>query len=226
VNGSTLQEVWEEFRGVVLGRSGIADGIIPPLLFVAGNTVAGVAAGAMAGLGSAAAIIVWRLARGRPLRFALAGAGGTLLAVVLALRSGRAEDYFLPGIIGGTVTAAIVVVSILARRPFVAWTSWITRGWPLAWYWHPRVRPAYARASWLWAVFFGVRTLVQWRLYLGGDSSTLAAIRVASGWPALVVLLAATYLLGRRWLTGLEGPSVEEFESGAPPPWKGQPRGF
>lgn len=211
---------------MVLGRSGIADGIVPPLLFVAVNAVAGVVAGAVAGLGAAAAIILWRLARGRPLRFAIAGAGGTLLAVAFSLRTGEAEDFFLPGIITGAGTVALVVVSILVRRPFVAFTSWIARGWPLDWYWHPRVRPAYSRASWLWAGFFAIRTLVQWQLYAGGDSTLLGIVRVASGWPALILLLAATYLLGRRWLTRLRGPSVEEFEAGDDPPWEGQQRGF
>lgn len=211
---------------MVLGRSGIADGIAPPLLFVAVNAFAGVVAGAVAGLGAAAAIIVWRLARGRPFRFAVAGAGGTLVAVAFSLRSGQAEDYFLPGILTGAGTVVLIVISIVAGRPFVAFTSWIARGWPLDWFWHPRVRPAYARASWLWAAFFAIRTLVQWQLYTGGDSTLLAIVRVASGWPALIVLLAATYLLGRRWLTRLGGPSVEEFEAGSEPPWQGQQRGF
>lgn len=211
---------------MVLGRSGIADGIVPPLLFLAGNALAGVAAGAVAGLGSAAAIVVWRLARRRPLRFALAGAGGTLLAVALALRSGDAGDYFLPGIVTGAATSVLILVSIAVRRPFVAFTSWIARGWPLGWYWHPRVRPAYSAVSWMWAGFFALRTGVQAWLYAGGESTLLGVVRVLSGWPALVALLAATYVLGRRRLTALEGPSVEEFAAGQEPPWTGQQRGF
>jgi hypothetical protein len=119
-----------------------------------------------------------------------------------------------------------LLVSVPLRRPAVAYTSWLARGWPLSWYWHPQVRPAYGRATLMWAGFFGARTAVQWRLFVGGEVEWLAAMRVALGLPALLLLLVTTYLLGRHWLTELSGPSVAEFESEDPPPWEGQPSGF
>ena len=219
-------EIRSELQGLVSGQVGIADGVVPPVLFVAVNSTWGLVPAASVGIGSAVAISIWRLSRRRPTRFAFAGLFGTILAVFLALRSGEAEDYFLPGIVSGAATSVLMVVSILVRRPFLAFTSWATRGWPIEWYWHPRVRPAYARASWLWVGFFAARALWQWRLYLDANTVALGVARVALGWPALVVLLIGTYVLGRRWLTALEGPSVEEFEAGAPPPWKGQEAGF
>lgn len=211
---------------MVSGRSGIADGIAPPLVFTAVNTVAGVRWGAVAGFAAAILITAARLFARRPLRFALSGLAGTALAAGLAVRSGRAETYFLPGIVSGALIVALVVGSIAARRPFVAWTSWAVRGWPLEWFWHPRVRPAYTAASWLWAGYFAARTSVQWLLYARGETEALGLIRVATGWPGLVALLAATYLVGRRRLVALDGPSVEEFAEGVPPPWRGQPTGF
>ncbi len=219
-------EVRAELRGLISGRVGVADGVVPPLLFVSVNALWGVNAAAVAGLGSAAAVSIWRLARGKAVRFAVAGLLGTLEAVGLALRAGSAVDYFLPGILTGALTTVLILASILLRRPFVAWTSWLTRGWPLGWYWHARVRPAYSRASWLWAGFFGTRTVVQWLLFSNGETLALAVARVLMGWPALIVLLVFTYVLGRRWLAALDGPSVEEFEAGAPQPWTGQQKGF
>jgi hypothetical protein len=38
--------------------------------------------------------------------------------------------------------------------------------------------------------------------------------------------LIASYLYGTWRLRNLGGPSVEEFKSGAEPPWEGQQRGF
>lgn len=219
-------EVRSELRELFSGRTGVADGIFPPLVFVSANSAWGLTPAAVLGVGSALAISGWRLLAGRPLRFALAGLLGTIIAVLLAVRSGSADGYFLPGIVSSAATTALIVVSTLARRPFVAWTSWLTRGWPLGWYWHPQVRPAYARASWMWAGFFAMRAIVQWQLFVAGETVALGIARVAMGWPLLLVLLIATYVLGRRWLTSLGGPSVEEFESGAPPPWQGQARGF
>ncbi|MBN1859682.1 hypothetical protein JW848_10850 [Candidatus Bipolaricaulota bacterium] len=46
------------------------------------------------------------------------------------------------------------------------------------------------------------------------------------GWPAIILLLAATYLYGLWRLRTLGGPSVEEFKAGAPEPWSGQQKGF
>ena len=221
-----ILEVREELKNLISGRVGIADGILPPVLFVLANTVWGVAPAAIVGVVAAFAITGWRLVRGRPIRFAVGGLLGTAIAAVLALRSGSPEGYFLPGILTGAATTTALLVSVPLQRPAVAFTSWLTRGWPLSWYWHPRVRPAYARATLIWAGFFGARSAVQWRLFVGGEVEWLAAVRVGLGWPALLALLVATYVLGRRWLIELGGPSVAEFEAGDPPPWVGQQSGF
>lgn len=219
-------ELREEIAGLISGRVGIADGVLPPLLFVIANSIWGVGIAASIGIGCALAIAAWRLARRRPVRFAAAGLFGTGIAALFAVRSGAPEDYFLPGIVSGAATSLLILVSLAAKRPFVAWTSWVTRGWPIEWYWHPRVRPAYSRVTWMWLLFFSARALIQFQLYLDENVGVLGVARVVMGWPALVVLLAATYLLGRRWLSSLGGPSVEEFSAGTPPPWTGQERGF
>ena len=223
---SRLQELRDELTGLVAGRSGLTDGIVSPIVFVSVNAVADVPAAAAAGLTVAVAIVAWRLARGRPLQYAVGRLFGTGLAIALAVRSGEARDYFLPGLISGAATTLGALASIAARRPLVAWTSWVTRGWPIDWYWHPRVRPAYTVVTWLWVAFFGMRTAVQGWLFLAGDTTMLGIVRVLTGWPGLVALLAATYVIGRQRLEALGGPSVVEFEAQTPPPWTGQQRGF
>lgn len=221
-----LSEVLDELRSIISGRSGIADGVLPPIVFVAVNSFAGVTAAAWSGAAVALVIVAWRLFKRRPLKFALSGLAGTLLATVLALRSGRAETFFLPGIISGAITTVGILISLAARKPFVAWSSWVTRSWPIEWYWHPKVLPAYMATTWLWAAYFGGRTAVTWWLFVNEQTEALAAFRVSTGWPGLVALLIGTYVLGRSRLTALQGPSVEEFESGAEAPWKGQQTGF
>ena len=118
----------------------------------------------------------------------------------------------------------LILLSIIIRRPFVALTSWLARDWPLDWYWHPRVRPAYTRISWIWLGFFATRTVGQWLTL--EDTGWAAVYRVAAGWPALLVLLIVSYILGRRFLVAMAGPSIAEFESDEPPPWRGQEAGF
>lgn len=216
-------EIAAELRTVVFGRASIIDGVFPPLVFGVISALAGVTPAAIAALAIAIVIVLARLIRGNPLKFALAGLAGTLIATGAALLQGP-EGFFLPAVVSGAATAAVIVVSIAARRPFVAWTSWLARNWPIDWYWHPRVRPAYTRASWWWAAFFALRALGQW---LTLDSTGWAtAFRVVAGWPALIGLLIVTYLAGRRRLVALGGPSVEEYSNGQPEPWVGQQSGF
>ena len=218
-----FRDVWDELKPI--GGPAV-DTIVGPIVFVTVNQLSGLTAAAIAAGAVAAAIVVVRLIRGDTLRFALGGLAGTALAVGLAVRSGRAEDYFLPGIISGAATSAAVLVSILLRRPLVAFTSWFARGWPLAWYWHPRIRPAYSTVAWLWVGFFGLRAWYQWTLAQQDALVELAAVRLATGWPGTVTLLIVSYLLGRSLLDRLEGPSVDEFQRGAEPPWEGQKAGF
>jgi hypothetical protein len=223
---SNLGQLTDEVRALLSGRSGVADGVLSPLVFIIANAVFGLQAAIVSGLAVAVGIVLVRLVTGRPLRYAASGLFGTAIAIAVTSRTGRAETYFLPGIISGAATTLALLISLVVRRPLVAYASWATRGWPLGWFWHDRVRPAYTAVTWIWLAFFGVRTAVQAVLYLEGDVTTLGAVRILTGWPGLLALLAVTYLVGRKRLEALGGPSVDEFEASALPPWTVQPHGF
>lgn len=224
---STVQELLDEFRLVLGKRAGIVDAALPPLLFLIANLLFGLAPAILTATVAALGFVLLRIFKRQALGGALTGLGLALLAAWLASSSGRAQDAYLPDLANALLTTAALALSILIRRPAVAFTSALTRGWPLAWYWHPRVRPAYAWVTALWAAFFGIKTAVQYALFQRGDMFIqLSYFNFFSGWPALVVLLAASYLLGQNLLHRLGGPSVEEFRTGAPPPWQGQARGF
>ena len=221
-----LQEVIDEFRAVVAGRSHVIDAILPPVAFVVLNAALGFAVASWGAMGVAVALGLVRLVRGEPWGYAVGGLAATALALVSALVSDRAEGYFLPNLINGGLTTLICLISVLVGRPLVALTSHLARGWPLAWYWHPKVRPAYSEVTLTWAVFFGLRLAVQWVLFRTAGAASLGLVTVALGWPATILLLVASYLYGTWRLQHLDGPSVEEFEEGTPPPWEGQQRGF
>jgi hypothetical protein len=146
---------------------------------------------------------------------------------ILAVRVLDSEEaYFLPQVITGILVAVSCGVSVVVRRPLVAWTSHIIRRWPLEWYWHPKVRPAYSEVTIAWAVFYTAKLAIQIPLFQEAQAGTLAAINLVTGWPATIVLLASSYIYGLWRLGHLQGPSVAEFEAGAEPPWSGQRRGF
>jgi hypothetical protein len=226
MRNNRLKELGEEFRTVFSGRGNWIDSLLPPLLFLIGNSLAGFELAIGLALAISILITGYRLYRGQALRYAFGGFAAVALAALLARLIGRAEGFFIPNLVQGGITVLIALGSILIRRPMVAWTSFLTRRWPWNWYWHPKVRPAYSEVTWMWTLYFGLRLLVQVRLFQNEATNLLAITNVIAGWPGILVLLVISYLYGVWRLGNLQGPSVEEFTADQPPPWEGQKRGF
>ncbi len=221
-----FRELIEEFQLVLVGRNNLLDSIIPPLGFVLVNTFFGLTYAIASSLIIAGAIVLIRFQRHQLLWNALGGIAGVAIAIAFALWFGKAQGFFVPGLITGLVTVVVCMVSVLVRRPMVAWTSFLARGWTLEWYWHPRVRPAYDEVTIGWAIFFALRLWIQFDSFEREDTLLLAASNILLNWPALIVLLAISYLYGVWRLQKLHGPSVQEFTDHGEPPWTSQRRGF
>jgi hypothetical protein len=219
------RELLEEFRSV-MGKVGLFDTILPPVLFLVLNNFAGFQIAMIGALGTAIVIGILRLLRKQSLVYALAGVGSVGLAIAVALLFGRSEGYFLPGIVNGGITVALAVVSLLIHKPMVAWTSYLARRWPIEWYWHAQVRPAYTEVTLVWTLFFALRLWWQVALFQGQNVNQLTLVNTLTGWPATILLLIFSYLYGTWRLAQLHGPSVEEFRNNTPAPWKSQRRGF
>jgi hypothetical protein len=172
------------------------------------------------------AFAILRLIRRETLVYSLGGLGSILLAWVFVRLSGTEAGFVVPGLITSAITIILCAVSVMINRPLVAWTSHLARRWPRKWYWHRQVLPAYNEVTIAWAVLFAIRLAVQYWFYQQGAVTVLSWLEIVLGWPFTIVLLIASYLYGRWRLVSLNGPSVEEFKSGANPPWEGQARGF
>ena len=202
------------------------DSFFPPILFLVINAAFGFQAAMISSLLSGAIIMISRLLRKQKFVYALGGISAAGLAIGLRYLLNSTSAYFLPNLINGGLTTIVLLVSILVKRPAVAFTSALTRRWPLEWYWHPKVRPAYTEVTAIWVVFSGVKLAIQWLLYRRDLFIQSAYFNFFSGWPALILLLIISYLYGLKRLANLQGPSVEEFKENKQPPWKGQRRGF
>jgi hypothetical protein len=219
------RELLDEFRTVV-GNVNLLDTIIPPVLFLVLNGWIGFQAAMIGSLGLAVLIAVLRLSRKQSLVYALAGMASVGLAIALAYLFGHSQGYFLPDIINSGLVIGLSLVSLIIRKPMVAWASFLARRWPLDWYWHERVRPAYTEVTIAWIILFALRLSWQVILFRGNDIGQLALVNILSGWPATIVLLILSYLYGTWRLKRLGGPSVDEFRNHTPPPWQSQRRGF
>jgi hypothetical protein len=219
------RELLDEFRSVT-GKVSLLDTIVPPILFLLLNGLAGFTAAMFGALGLAIVIAIFRLYRKESLIYALGGIGSVGLAIALALLLGRSEGFFLPGIVNGGLTVALALISLIIRKPMVAWTSYFARRWPLDWYWHERVRPAYTEVTVVWLLYFALKLWWQASLFQANAVDELTLVNTLTGWPATIALLIFSYLYGTWRLAQLGGPSVDEFKNNSPAPWLGQRQGF
>jgi len=101
-------------------------------------------------VGLAIVLALARLARRQSPRHALSGLVGVGIAAFIATRSGRAEDFFLPGLIFNAGYAAAFVVSVLLGRPLVGYIATQldgSQGTP--WREDPLRMKAFNRATWM-----------------------------------------------------------------------------
>lgn len=182
------------------GPQGIADSSIPAIVFVAVYTLGGsrISLAGICALGTGVAIAILRLAKGESLRFAVAGFVGVAAAAFVASRTGRAEDFFLPGLLLNVASAAAYLISILIRWPLLGVILGPALGDGMAWH-NDRVKArAYSRASWIWVGVFTIRLAVQLPFYLAGSLVALGIARTAMGLPVFALGVWLSYLILHR----------------------------
>ena len=179
------------------GPQGIADSSLPALAFVvaytAGGSDLGLAAWVAVGVGALMTVI--RLLRRETLQFALAGFAGVALSAFIADRTGRAEDFFLPGLLLNAAYAAAYLVSIMVRWPLLGIIVAPILGERKTWRSDPERLRLFTRASWIWVGVFLLRLAVQLPLYLAGALVALGVAKTAMGLPLFLVAIWLTYLV-------------------------------
>jgi hypothetical protein len=181
------------------GALGIVESALPAVAYVAAYTATGqdatVSAGVALVIGVGLAIA--RLLRRQTLRFALSGLAGVALAAFIVSRTGRAEDFFLPGLLLNAGYALAYTVSILVGWPLLGVIVGAVTGHGMDWRKDPEQVRAYSKASWIWVAMFLLRLAVQLPLYLAGAVVALGVARVAMGAPLFAIAAWLSWLLLR-----------------------------
>ncbi len=150
------------------------------------------------GAGLAIVLLVVRLAQRSTVQFVLNSIFGIAIAAFFALRSGKAADAFLPGIIYNAAYAAAMLLSVVVRWPVVGFIIGSVTGDPTAWHRDRDIVRLCSRLTWLLLIPCLVRVAVQYPLYLAGHVGWLGASKVLLGWPLQVAALASmAWLLAR-----------------------------
>jgi hypothetical protein len=181
------------------GPVGMAESALPAAAFVIAYAASGsdTEIAAIVAVGLALVLAAARLVRRETPQHAISGLIGVAFAAFIATRSGRAEDFFLPGLLANAAYAAGFLISIAVRRPLV---GVIVAGMTNErdWRSNPVRLRTFTRATYLWALLFLVRLAVQLPLYLAGAVVALGVARTAMGLPLFALGLWLTYRLVRR----------------------------
>ncbi|MDO3703334.1 DUF3159 domain-containing protein [Micromonospora sp. C28SCA-DRY-2] len=192
----------ESLADLLGGRRGAVDATLPPVAFAAGWVLGGQSlwAGIGAAVVAGTAVAGWRLRRGDRPRSVLIGLLAVCVAALIALRTGRAEDFFLLQLLSNAASALAWMVSIAVRWPLLGVVVGVALGQRSRWRRDPALLRAYGRGSWVWAASYVVRVAVFLPLYLAGQVLALTVARVALSWPLVATALAVSWVVVRRSL--------------------------
>ncbi|MCV2396341.1 DUF3159 domain-containing protein [Actinotalea sp. M2MS4P-6] len=189
------------FADAIGGVRGLVESTAPGLVFVVVYVVTrALVPSLVASVAVALAAVVVRLVQRTPLTQALSGVLGVGVGVVWAWSTGRAQDYFVGGLLANAGYLVAVLVSIAVRWPLVGVVVALLRGEDMAWRTDPErehERRRFGWATWVMAAMFALRLAVQVPLYLAGEGAVaaLGTAKLAMGVPLFAVALWITWLL-------------------------------
>jgi hypothetical protein len=217
-------ELKEELKMVLSGKT--LDAILPPFIYIFVNGKFGLMLAVGLASSTALGFGLYRVFKKQNWLYAFGGFVGVSLAGALALIADNASNYFLPGIISNALILLLAIISLVLDKPMAAYASHLTRGWKLSWFWLKSIKPAYREVTWIWTLFFLMRTSIQILLYTQNNINTLVWANTLMGLPITILVLILSYLYGIFRLRSLKGPGIDEYLEDKLPPYKGQTKGF
>ncbi len=192
------------------GPLGMAETALPAVAYVVAYTASGsnTNVASIVAVGLALVLATARLIRRESPRHALTGLFGVAFAAFIAAKSGKAENFFLPGLLMNAGYAIGLFISILVRWPIVGVVVTKLDGEDNSWRSDPERMRAFRRATWLWVALFCARLLVQLPLYLAGAVVALGIARTAMGLPLFALCLWLAWLIVR----GVRSPAAPQPE--------------
>ncbi|MFF5081102.1 DUF3159 domain-containing protein [Actinoplanes sp. NPDC000266] len=194
---SMSEQIAEQLGGV----RGLVESSLPVFAFVILNVVLGDAVvglekrtalyWAIAGaVFAAVGIGAYRLIRKEPVRHAVNGLFGIAIGAFLAYRTGKAENFYLPGILLTFGQAAVLLLSVVVRKPLIgyAWGIMANKG-QQNWFGNQQLFRTFQWLTLVWVVSLCVRAGIQYYLWAQGEANALGIVRILISWP----IYAATF---------------------------------
>ncbi|GGO91205.1 DUF3159 domain-containing protein [Wenjunlia tyrosinilytica] len=179
------------------GVRGMVDTTLPGLVFVVVFTITHkVAPAAWSAFGLTAAFALVRLLRRETLQHALSGVFGVAIGAFIATKSGKAENFYLPGLIYSVGYVIAFIVSAVVRWPLIGVLLGPILGENLTWKRNnPGRYKAYLKATWVWAGIMAIKPLILFPVYFTHDVTLLGWLKVALGIPPFLLAVYLTWLI-------------------------------
>lgn len=182
------------------GWRGLIDGSLPAAVFLVVYVVDGraLAPAIWAAVGAGVVIAILRLARRQSLQQVVSGFIGVAFSAWLVSRTGRAEDFYLPGLLINVGYAIGLSISCLVGHPLLGYGVGAATGDVTGWRRVPEQRRAYTLATWFFVAVFVLRLVVQLPLYLAGQVEALGVARLVMGWPLFALAAFLSFRVIKR----------------------------
>lgn len=138
-----------------------------------------------------------RLRRRESLAQAIGGLVGIGISAALALLTGNAEDFYLPGFWTNAAYGTVLLVSVFAGWPLIGLAVGFLMGDGVLWRADPSKRRVMTIVTLCWAGLFLLRLAVQLPLYYAGNVEWLGATKLLMGIPLYAPLLVVSWLMVR-----------------------------
>lgn len=196
------------------GWRGTLEAAVPIVVFLgAWGLTSQLRTSVVAAVAATAVFVVVRLLQRQTLTHVLSGVFGVVVSALVAVRTGDAGDFFLPGILYNAGLAVVFSLSMLSGWPVVGLLFGAVTGDLSGWRARPAVRRLFQRLTAVLLANYVIRVVVQLPLYLAGSVVVLGATKVALGWPLLglsVLVIGGMLAAGRTPLTEEEAAALAE----------------
>ncbi len=204
---ATVEELLrEKLSEAIGGWRGAAESAVPTLAFaLVWARTANLRTSLVAAAGCVVVLLLVRLAQRQNARFIVYAAVGVGISAFFALRSGRAEDAFLPGMLQNAGLMLVLLVTNLTRWPLFGFVVGVAEPEAFAedptwWRRHRGIVTVASRLAWVLIALNAVRLSIMVPLYLAERVSALAVAKVVLGWPLYLVavtVMGAILVRGR-----------------------------
>jgi uncharacterized protein DUF3159 len=184
----------ESLAQILGGRRGAIDASIPPAAFVVGWLASGRSIAWGAGVAIVVAVLLggYRVVRGGKARAVVVSLAAVVIAALIALHTGRAEDFFLLQLLSNAASALLFAASIVVRWPLLGVIVGLLVGQKTRWRRDPALLRAYSWASWVWVLQYLLRVVVYGLLWWAGQVVVLGVARTVLSWPLVAATVAVS----------------------------------